>query len=126
MKAKSVENTSPANTTTPSSSILKENLLSRERGRVCLKMYHRYSSPIAPSTASDTQTEVFSVRMNITIAKPISARNTPGRPSLYSTKSMPTYTSAEPVSFSARMISIGRPSTTATCQKSFHLPMEKP
>ncbi len=56
--------------------------------------------------------------MKINMASPIIARSQPESPSLYSIKMNPTYTSAEPVSFSARMISIGIMTVAATIRKS--------
>ena len=48
----------------------------------------------------------------------MAASTQPDIPSRYRTKRKPTYTRAEPVSLSARIISIGTPTTRAAYQKS--------
>ena len=55
--------------------------------------------------------------MNTRIATPIRVISHPERPSRYRTNMNPTYTSAEPVSLSPRITSIGRAMTAATVRK---------
>ena len=57
--------------------------------------------------------------MNSRMASPIRASHQPDSPSRYRTKMNPTYTSADPVSFSPRMISIGNTMTRAVRMKLF-------
>ena len=63
--------------------------------------------------------DVVSVRINSRIMTPRKNRNHPERPSLYSTNMNPRYTRADPVSFSATIMSIGTAMTAATSSKSF-------
>ncbi len=65
--------------------------------------------------------EAVSVRMNNSIAIPTMNISHPDRPSLYSMKMNPTYTSAEPVSLWSTMMAIGTRIIRAVITKSRNL-----
>ena len=116
-------------TTTPANSPRMESSITFclfRRERHLLRRISASNTHTVTSAISEIHQSVVRVRINRTTTIAMQNNHHPEKPSRYNTKMYPTYTSADPVSCSPSMASIGSPTTTATERKSFQLSILNP